>query len=64
MSYGNVYIQEDIKGLKADGRGKEEILDIIAGRIHSRYPDISLPKARVIAQKNYEGRKTTRSDWR
>jgi len=48
MSYGDVYIQSDMKKLEAEGYSKADIDKIIAKRIRNRYPNISLKQARTI----------------
>ena len=63
MSYGNVYIESDIRELKKRGFSKTKILDTIAERIHARYNDISFTRGKRIAKKIYEGKPTTIKDW-
>ena len=64
ISYGSVYIENDIKQLKNAGWSPDDIDMEIAIRINRRYPDISIERARKIATKTRLGRKITKADWR
>ena len=63
MSYGNVYIERDIRDLKEEGKLKTKIIEIIGKRIHARYSDISVSRGKIIAKKLYEGKNTSEKDW-
>jgi hypothetical protein len=41
MSYGDVYIETDLRRLKNQGKTKAQAIQIVAGRIKERYPDIT-----------------------
>lgn len=56
MSYGNVYIKNDIIRLKRAGMDKAEIIQEIAQRIVERYSDISMRQARRIAGRGYSAK--------
>jgi len=61
MSYGEVYIESDIKKLKKAGYKKQTIIRVISRRIKYRYSDIPSKDAQRIATQIYEGKN---SDWR
>lgn len=64
MSYGNIYILSEISKLKAHGFNKQRVINLIANRINSRYPEISITRGKVIAKKLYEGQLPSQADWK
>ena len=59
MSYGEVYIEDDISKMKKAGYKKKYIIGTMAKRIRYRYNDITKVGANRIALSVYDGSNTT-----